>query len=364
MFKLKLNEDGILDLLNISFGLFKPLKGFLNESDYRNAVDNLHLSDNTVWSIPITLEINEEQKKEMAKNEIVELTDESGTKYGELEVEDIFTTKLDADILKIFGTTDMKHPGVNKEFKRGKYRIGGKTKLTIEKKSITYLDEYFLFPDEVKKQIKEKNLKTIAGFQTRNAPHRAHEYLQRTGLEFTDGIFIHPLIGWKKADDFSPVAVKAAYKEMVDNFYPKDKVIFSVLQTAMRYAGPREAVFHAIIRKNYGCTHFIVGRDHAGVGNYYDKYEAQRFASNIDDLGIKIICLSGPFYCEKCGGIATEKNCGHYNTQKQFITEISGTDIRNYISEFKRPPENIMRKEIADILIELHKKKLAFGAYE
>ena len=188
--------------------------------------------------------------------------------------------------------------------------------------------------------------------------HRAHEYLQRVALELTDGLFIQPLIGWKKGDDFSPEAVINAYEKMTEEFFPHNRVVLGTLRTPMRYAGPREAVFHAIIRKNHGCTHFIVGRDHAGVGNFYGKYEAQELCKSFGkNLGIEILSLCGPFYCRKCGTIVTEKTCGHGD---KYVMDISGTAVRKMLSQGKRPPIEYMRKEISDVLINLNKKGKLF----
>jgi sulfate adenylyltransferase len=195
----------------------------------------------------------------------------------------------------------------------------------------------------------ERGWKTIVGFQTRNVPHRAHEYLQRTALEQVDGLFIQPLVGRKKAGDYTPQSIMAGYRKLIADFYPRDRVVLGILSTSMRYAGPREAVFHALIRRNHGCTHFIVGRDHAGVGDYYGKYAAHELIGRFDgELGIAVMRLHGPFHCRVCDGIVTEHTCAHYRTRPAAITEISGTEIRRILNSGLTPERHIIRPEIVD----------------
>jgi len=214
-----------------------------------------------------------------------------------------------------------------------------------------------LTPAETKKIFKQNNWLTVTGFQTRNPIHTAHECLQRKALEITDGLFIQPLIGWKKKGDFTPEAVVKAYEKMIARFFPPHRVQLAMLRTPMRYAGPREAVFHALIRRNFGCTHFVVGRDHAGVGNFYGKYDAHKLCRQFNDLGIKILYLQGPYYCKKCGTVVTEDDCRHGPEQ---AIPISGTEIRSLLSQGKVPPRELMREEIADVLLALQKKDRLF----
>lgn len=337
--KININEETLQDIINIHTGLFYPLKGFMDSKDYRSVVDNMRLANGSVFTIPITFDIHE-----FTKDDFIEIYFNK-EKIAILEVEDIYKVKSE-DIEKVFKTNDIKHPGVRKEINRGKYRVGGEVKLL--KDGYKYLKNS-LDPEKTKKYFKEKGWKTIAGFQTRNVPHRAHEYLHRLALEFCDGLFINPLVGWKKDGDFSEEAVNRGYKALINTYYKNLNVYYDVLKTPMRYAGPREAIFHAVIRKNLGCTHFIIGRDHAGVGNYYGKYEAQQLAKSLQkDLDIEILMFKEPFYCKICKQIVSENCCGHKE-----IIPISGTKVRNMLSKGIVPPEELMRPEVANAVISL-----------
>lgn len=352
-----IDNDTCLEVYNIGQGVFTPLKGFMDSADYKNVVGNMRLDNGLPWSIPVTLDIPEDRAGGFIKADKAILKNKNNEPVAELVIEDVYKVDFANDIAKIFGTNKKAHPGVHKETSRSPFRVGGPIK--VLKYEDYFFPQYSLSPMDAKKKFKEKGWKTIVGFQTRNPIHRAHEYLQRIGMEIADGIFIHPLIGWKKADDFSPIAVVKSYEKMLESFYPKNKAIFAVLKTPMRYAGPREAIFHAIIRRNYGCTHFIVGRDHAGVGNYYGKYAAHELSSKFDDLGIEILKLSGPYYCQKCEGIVTENTCPH---EEEYTLAVSGTKVRSLFLSGKRPPEEYMRREISDVLIKLGKKgKLFYG---
>lgn len=340
---IEIDEETLQDIINIETGLLYPLKGFMNEADFRSVVDRYTLSDGQVFTIPITLDVPEETS--LTSGQTLHLTFR-GQHVAELEVEDTYRM-TDADIEKVFRTLDMEHPGVKKEKERFSLRVGGKTTLTDK----TLLQDA-LKPEETKKIFANKGWKTVVGFQTRNPIHKAHEHLQRIGLEVCDGLFINPIIGWKKPGDFTQEAVVAAYERMVEEFYPKNSVYMAGLKTQMRYAGPREAVFHAIIRRNLGCTHFIIGRDHAGVGGFYGAYDAHALARELSekyDLGIQLLLLHEPYYCKKCGMVVSEKNCSHYETNR---IEISGTIIRKYINEGTIPDEIMLRKEIFDAILD------------
>ncbi len=343
---LEINEETLQDIINIETGLLYPLKGFMNERDFRGVVDNYMLSDGQVFTIPITLDVPEDMR--LTCGQTLHLSFQ-GKHVADVEVEDSYHM-TDADIKKVFCTLEEKHPGVKKEKERSSLRVGGKTVL-LDKSLL----QDALKPEETKRIFKEKGWKTIAGFQTRNPIHKAHEHLQRIALEICDGLFINPIIGWKKKGDFTQEAVVAAYEKMVEEFYPKDCVYMAGLKTQMRYAGPREAVFHAIIRRNLGCTHFIIGRDHAGVGGFYGAYDAHALARELSakhDLGIQLLLLHEPYYCRKCGMVVSEKNCSHYETDR---IEISGTIIRKYINEGAIPDEIMLRKEIFDAILDCGK---------
>ena len=334
---IKIDNETLQDLINIESGLFAPLNGFMDSKDYKSVVNDMHLYNGSVWTIPITLEINNINE---IKNDKLDLVYD-GKKVGEIEVEDVYKIE-EKDILKVFKTLDANHPGVKKELSRSKFRVGGKIKLTDN----TLLKNE-LNPAKTKKLFSKH--KSIVGFQTRNIPHRAHEYLHRLGLEFCEALFINPLVGWKKKGDFSEKAVIAGYKALIENYYSNLNVYFDLLKTHMRYAGPREAIFHAIIRKNLGCTHFIIGRDHAGVGNYYGKYEAHELAKTLQkDLDIILLLFKEPFYCPKCEQIVSENCCGHGE-----IERISGTKIRKMLQEKQIPPQKYLRKEVAEAILKL-----------
>lgn len=334
---LEIDEETLQDIINIETGLLYPLRGFMNEADFRSVVDHYTLESGQVFTIPITLDIPEEAL--VKKGDILHLSYQK-THVADMEVDSVYFM-TDADIEKIFGTHDMGHPGVRKEKSRSARRVGGKTRVLDR----SFLEDA-LKPEETKRIFADKGWKTIVGFQTRNPIHKAHEHLQRIGLEVCDGLFINPITGWKKQGDFTQEAVMAAYEEMARSFYPRESVYIAGLKTQMRYAGPREAVFHAIIRRNLGCTHFIIGRDHAGVGGFYGAYDAHALARRLseeNDLGIHLLLLHEPYYCKKCKMVVSEKNCSHYKTDR---IEISGTIIRKYISEGSIPDEIMLRKEI------------------
>lgn len=339
MLKSVIDEETLQDIINIETGVLYPLKGFMGERDFASVVETYKLADGQVFPIPITLDVEEKVYKEVKLGETIELFC-SNESVAEIKAESKFCVTEEA-IEKIFLTLDNEHPGVCKERKRSPYRIGGCTKLKKREYLINALK-----PEETKEVFTKKGWKTVVGFQTRNPIHKAHEHIQRIGLEICDGLFINPIIGWKKKGDFTQEAVMAAYHTMMKEYYPTDRTYIAGLKTQMRYAGPREAVFHAIIRKNLGCTHFIIGRDHAGVGGYYGAYDAHKLARDLaseNELGIHLLLTREPYFCQKCGQIVTDKSCAHYNTDR---VEISGTIIRKYINDGFIPDETMMRKEI------------------
>lgn len=355
--ELNITEDDWLDIQNISLGAFKPLEGFMLEADYRAVIQEMRLSSGIPWTIPVTLAVPDSFSAEIRRHEKVALVrSKTATKVAELTVESIFHADYSTDIERVFKTTSLSHPGVKKETGKSSLRVGGKLSKVVSESPRD--NPFFITPTQSRETFVKRGWKKVVGFQTRNPIHRAHEHLQRIGLEITDGLFIQPLVGWKKEGDFTADAVISAYTVMAEQFFPRHRIVLGTLNTQMRYAGPREAVFHSIIRKNYGCTHFIVGRDHAGVGNFYGKYESQELCRRFDgELGIEILALGGPFHCRKCLGIATEHSCGHDADAR---SEISGTLIRKLLSEGKRPPEEFMRAEIADALIHLKTENRLF----
>lgn len=346
--QVEINEETLQDIINIETGLLYPLVGFMREKDFRSVVDNYTMADGKVFTIPVTLDVPKFVYDSIESGKELELL------FGKevvavIEIEDKYLM-TDTEIGKVFGTLEDAHPGVRKEHERSLYRVGGRTKLLARN-----LLEDALKPEEIKRIFKEKGWKTIVGFQTRNPVHKAHEHIQRLGLEVCDGLFINPIMGWKKKGDFTQEAVSAAYTQMINEFYPPGRVYMAGLKTQMRYAGPREAVFHAIIRRNLGCTHFIIGRDHAGVGGYYGDYDAHELAGKLlmeHDLGIELLLTREPYYCTKCKQIVTDNTCSHYATNR---VEISGTIIRKYINDGNIPDEIMMRQEIFDAILSCRK---------
>jgi len=265
---------------------------------------------------------------------------------GFVDVSDVYRVDPVRDCALVFGTADTTHPGVAKEIARSTYRVGGGVTVTNAALLANSLN-----PEDTRREFQRRGWSTVVAFHTRNPVHRAHEHLQRTGLEVCDGLFINPALGWKKPGDFSDKAIMRAYEVMIEHYYPRSRVHLAGLPSAMRYAGPREAVFHALIRRNLGCTHIIIGRDHAGVGEFYGRYEAQQLARGLDDkygLGIKLLLLSEPYYCRRCGQTVSERNCCHDGSA---LVEISGTLIREMVRHGQRPGVEYLRPEVADVLL-------------
>ena len=338
------NKAQYLELEKIALGAFSPVTGFMDENDFVSVVDGMRLVSGDLFPLPVVLDVSKETADGIKIGEAVSISFHDQL-VGEVTVSSVYTCDKPAAAAKVYGTDDARHPGVEHFYKMGDWFIGGKVRLL--KRILLEFSEYELTPEETRALFKKYGLKTVAGFQTRNVPHRAHEYLQRLALETTDGLFIQPLVGKKKFGDYTPAAILASYKVLVRNFFPKDRVVLGILSTSMRYAGPREALFHALIRRNYGCTHFIVGRDHAGVGDYYGKYEAQEMAlKHQDDLGIRILPFPGPYYCAACDGIVTERTCQHLETAPDKTDQISGTQVRKILGSGDKTHREWMRPEI------------------
>ncbi len=342
-----IDEELIKDVKNIARGVYSPLVGFMTEPDFNRVIHEMKLADGTVWPIPFVLTVAEAVANDITIGETVMLVAADQTPVALLAVEDKYTFDEREAAQLIFGTTDEAHPGVKLLYDGAAWVLGGPIELLDNSKEP--YNHYNLDPQETRFLFQEKGWKTVVGFQTRNAPHRAHEYLQRIGLEVTDGLFINPVIGKKKAGDFTDDAILAAYTYMITNVFPKNRAVLSILPLQMRYAGPREAILHAIIRRNFGCTHFIVGRDHAGVGKYYGTYAAQEIFDTIEDIGITILKLENSFHCKKCETVATAKSCAHPDDQR---TGPSGTIIRQLLQAGEVVPDTIMRPEISQLLIQ------------
>ena len=342
--KIHLRFDQYLELEKLGLGVFAPVRNFMVRKEFFSVVNKSKTPKGDLFPIPIFLDVNQRNKKKIKINKKIDLFFKN-KKVGKIYPKSIFSCNKDNICLKIFGTKSSKHPGVKKFKESGNFFIGGRTQFL--KRVKTDISRHEITPQQAKSIFKKNQYKSVVGFQTRNVPHRAHEYLQRIGLEKADCLFIQPLIGEKKVGDYTPEAIMRGYRALINKFYPKNRVVLGVLSTYMRYAGPKEALLHAIIRRNYGCTHFIVGRDHAGVGNFYKKYEAHNFLKKYEkNLGIKILYLKGPFYCKICETIVTENTCQHYTKNPNKIFEIHGKDIRRMLSGGKNPDNRIIRNYV------------------
>jgi len=348
MNKIVLNQNQFYEVDKISNGSYYPLNGFMTESEFYSVIEKYILPDGQVFSMPIFLDISKESASNFQINSNVKLIYEDNL-IGEMQVESIFSCDKKRCAKNIYGTDDIKHPGVRAFYNTKEIFIGGT--VTINKKVNHELSRYELTPIQTKALIKEKKWNTVAAFHTRNPPHSAHEWLQRMALESYDGLLIHPILGQKKPGDFLPMSVINGYQLLISKYYPENRVLLSALTTSGRYAGPREAIFHALIRRNYGCTHIIIGRDHAGVGNYYGKYDSQNLCIKFEDaLGIKIIKYKEPYFCWICNTVTNKSACRHISTDPESIEYVSGSEIRSLLSKGRKPPRHVMRPEVVEAI--------------
>ncbi len=347
---LTLTTRNLCDLELLGNGGFSPLTGFMGEDDYRSVVTTMHLANGLVWTIPIYLTVDEEQARNLRSGQRLALRDSKGAIAGTLDVEEIYRVDLDTEASEVFRTTEVAHPGVAALHAGGEWRVSGSVR-AVRRPPQEPFTAYSLAPAETRAYFAEQGWRTIVGFQTRNPVHRAHEYIQKVALEIVDGLLLHPLVGETKSDDIPADVRMRCYEVLFENYYPANRVLLSVLPASMRYAGPREAVHHALMRQNYGCTHFIVGRDHAGVGSYYGTYDAQKIFSEFEpgEIGIQPFFFEHAFFCRVCGAMATAKTCPHGTEAHVFL---SGTKVRAMLKAGQAPPPEFSRSEVAAILIE------------
>ena len=343
--RLSITLDEARDLGNIGHGVFSPLEGYMTREDFENVLEEGRLSNDLPWTIPIVKDVDKKDVEMLFQENEVALV-YSNLPIAILKVEEIYPYDKKEYAEKVYGTTSIEHPGVAALMNKKEHLVGGK--ITLINDPPTEFARYKLWPKETRVLFKEKGWKTVVGFQTRNAPHVGHEYVQKTALTFVDGLFINPLIGRKKRGDFRDEVIIAAYETLFEHYYPRNVATLGILETEMRYAGPREAIFHAIMRKNFGCTHFIVGRDHAGVGNFYGPYDAQEIFYEYPDLGITPLFFRSFFYCKKCGTVVNEKICPH---GEEYHVNFSGTKIREMLLRGEKPPEIMMRPEVAKVIL-------------
>ncbi len=343
---ISLPHEIVQEAINIARGTFAPLTGFLKKNDFVSVLENMRLVSGILWPIPIVLDIGQEKKEKLLMGDTVLLKNSFGNVIGILENIEVFKNPKTKFAKSIFGTLDINHPGVAHIFDMQDYLVGGD--VSIFDGTILNFPQYNLDPFQVREEFSKRNWEKVVAFQTRNVPHRAHEYLQSRALEGVDGLFIHPVVGKKKAGDFQDESIIGGYEILIDKYHPKDRVLLGILPIKMRYAGPREAVLHAIVRQNFGCSHFIVGRDHAGVGDYYGPYAAQEIFEEFDksDLEIDILKFPEVVFNKKRQDLCFINEC-----KKTDISNFSGTKLRTYIERQEKPPEYLLRPEVSEFLL-------------
>jgi sulfate adenylyltransferase len=346
----------LADLEMMAIGAYSPLGGFMGREDYLGVVNDMHLSNGLPWSIPITLSTSAAQAEALNVGSQLALVNEQGTLQAVMTLHEKYDYDKKLEARKVYRTEEEAHPGVKVVYQQGDVLLGGPVRVVALQPQV--FAQYRYTPTQSRALFAERGWKRVVGFQTRNPVHRAHEYIQKCALEMVDGLYLHPLVGDTKGDDIPADVRMRCYEVLLKNYYPADRVVLGVLPAAMRYAGPREAIFHALMRKNYGCSHFIVGRDHAGVGNYYGTYDAHRIFAEFDaaKLGITPMFFDHTFFCRVCDSMASSKTCPH--TSEHHVT-LSGTKVRQMLQAGEIPPREFSRPEVAQVLIEAMRQPVA-----
>src|SRR5258708_4531328 len=352
---LRLNARDISELEMIAIGAYSPLEGFLDRSDYNSVCVRMRLTNGVAWPIPVTLSITNEQASTFRQFEDVALYQDDYL-LAILHLAEKYRYDKEREAELVYRTTDEAHPGVQALYGQGEWLLGGRISLINRQLDINF-PAYRRDPAETRSLFRARGWRRVVAFQTRNPVHRAHEYIQKCALEIADGLLLHPLVGETKSDDIPADVRIRSYEAILANYYPAARTILSVMPAAMRYAGPREAVFHALIRKNYGCSHFIVGRDHAGVGNYYGTYDAHYIFDEFEpeELGLTPLFFDHTFFCRSCGAMASNKTCPHGTAEH---LTLSGTKVREMLIAGTLPPVGFSRPEVAEVLIEAHREAL------
>ncbi len=350
--RLTLSERNLADLECLATGVYSPLEGFVSEADYRSIVDSMRLESGVAWSIPITLQVSEDDV--VSTGQEVALAGPNGDILALMDVTDKYQPDQTHEAEQVYGTSEGAHPGVQAIMEAGAVYLGGPISLIADLPKSEFQEVSFT-PQETRDAFAERGWNTVVAFQTRNPIHRAHEYLTKVALEIVDGLFINPLVGTTKSDDIPADVRMRCYNVILEDYYPDGRVFLGTYPAAMRYAGPREAILHAISRQNYGCTHFIVGRDHAGVGDYYGTYDAQKIFGEFstDELKISTLNFEHSFYCKKCEQMGSSKTCPHDAQDRVFL---SGTKVREMLSNGQMPPAEFSRPEVAKILMNAYQE--------
>jgi sulfate adenylyltransferase len=347
--RLDLSVRPLSDLEMLAVGAFSPLTGFMARRDYESVVKDMHLASGLAWSLPVTVSAPRQSAREFEGRQVALGDAETGQLIAVMDVEEAFEYDKQREAELVYRTRDEAHPGVAAVYQQEELLLGGEITVFNRPKHSDFL-QHRRDPRQTRVEFAKRGWRTIVGFQTRNPVHRAHEYIQKCAMETVDALLLHPLVGATKDDDIPASVRMQCYEALLAGYYPKDRVLLSVLPAAMRYAGPREAIFHALVRKNYGCSHFIVGRDHAGVGSYYGTYDAQHIFREFrpDELGITPMFFENSFYCRACGSMGTAKTCPHGDDDH---VSLSGTRVRQMLAQGEMPPPEFSRPEVARILI-------------